>query len=259
MTTKSPAYIAAHLRRVLKDGGSAPHSVDVQRFFKEEVRSRGWYTDELRKLGRRFTKVLLNDGDLEYLVQVADLLFAGEILEEKALAVLLLETSTSQFTDKHFALYESWLDRVNTWADHDAVVYYLIAPMVLADPRRIKTVFSWAKSKHVWHRRAAAVALIRNARALQNFKEIERVTAMLVDDREDMVQKGLGWLLRESGKANPQQTVPLLMKIRDRASRLVLRTACEKLSESERRRVLDRTEARASRSSPRRLRGARAV
>jgi ABC-type branched-subunit amino acid transport system ATPase component len=33
----TPNYIADHIRRVLKDGGSAPHSEEVQRFFKEEV------------------------------------------------------------------------------------------------------------------------------------------------------------------------------------------------------------------------------
>ena len=45
----TPNYIADCIRRVLKDGGSTPHSEDVQRFFKEEIQSRGWYTAELRK------------------------------------------------------------------------------------------------------------------------------------------------------------------------------------------------------------------
>jgi hypothetical protein len=39
----TPKYVADHIRRVLKDGGSAPHSEDVQHFFKEEIKSRGWY------------------------------------------------------------------------------------------------------------------------------------------------------------------------------------------------------------------------
>lgn len=34
--------MADHIRRVLLDGASAPHSEEVQRFFKEEVASRGW-------------------------------------------------------------------------------------------------------------------------------------------------------------------------------------------------------------------------
>jgi 3-methyladenine DNA glycosylase AlkD len=60
----------------------------------------------------------------------------------------------------------------------------------------------------------------------------------LLDDEDDMVQKGLGWLLRETAKADPRGTVPYLMKIRGRAPRLVLRTACETLTLSARKRVL---------------------
>jgi 3-methyladenine DNA glycosylase AlkD len=53
-----------------------------------------------------------------------------------------------------------------------------------------------------------------------------------------MVQKGLGWLLRETAKADPKRTVPYLMKIRKEAPRLVLRTACETLPLAVRKRVL---------------------
>ena len=53
-----------------------------------------------------------------------------------------------------------------------------------------------------------------------------------------MVQKGLAWLLREAAKADPQHTVPYLMKIRTRAPRLVLRTACETLPAATRKQVL---------------------
>ena len=50
-----------------------------------------------------------------------------------------------------------------------------------------------------------------------------------------MVQKGLGWLLRETAKFDARKTVPYLMKIRERAPRLVLRTACETLPAVQRR------------------------
>jgi len=68
----TPAYIAAHIRRVLKDGGSAPHAEGVQHFFKEEVQSRGWYTGELRKVAVRFRRTIKRERGLEFLVQVAD-------------------------------------------------------------------------------------------------------------------------------------------------------------------------------------------
>jgi 3-methyladenine DNA glycosylase AlkD len=53
-----------------------------------------------------------------------------------------------------------------------------------------------------------------------------------------MVQKGLGWLLRETAKFDARRTLPYLMKIRGRTARLVLRTACETLPASAKRTVL---------------------
>jgi len=235
---KPPAYIAAHIRTVLKNGGSAPHTVEVQRFFKHEVQSRGWYTAELRKVSRRFRRAILAEHGLPYLLLVADQLFRGEMLEEKNFDVMLLEGMTTQFSRGEFKLFESWLDRVSTWADHDALVHYLIGPMVAADDTYLTRLPRWAKKKDVWHQRAAAVSLIHSTRQHKNFDHIQRMTELLLTSDDDMVQKGLGWLLREAAKANPVQTVAYLMTIRDRTPRLVLRTACETLDRQTRARVL---------------------
>src|SRR5208337_4295687 len=114
----------------------------------------------------------------------------------------------------------------------------LLAPMVAAEPARCREVFLWAKSPNRWRRRAACVALIRGARERRFFAEIVRLSKQLLHDEDDMVQKGLGWLLRETAKADPKRTVPYLMKIRKNAPRLVLRTACETLPVATRKRVL---------------------
>ncbi len=241
---KPPAYIAAHIRRVLVNGGSAPHTEEVQRFFKHEVKSRGWRTAELRKVARRFRRTILAEYGLDYLVQVTDQLFAGEVLEEKAFAVMLLEGMTGQFGRDEFRLFESWIGRISSWADHDALVHSLIGPMVAADDRYLARVPVWAKKKGVWHRRAAAVGLIHSTRQHKNFAQIQKISKLLLSSDDDMVQKGLGWLLREAAKANPEQTVAYLMTIRERTPRLVLRTACETLHEATRKRVLARSPAK---------------
>jgi 3-methyladenine DNA glycosylase AlkD len=239
--TITPKYIADHIRRVLKDGGSAPHAKDVQWFFKEEIKSRGWYTAELRKVAVRFRRSILKEMGQDFLVKVADDLFSGEVLEEKAFAVFLLQTLTEKFGDAEFKLFEKWLKRIRNWADHDALVHYLIAPMIASTSKRATIVFRWAKSRDRWHRRAACVALIQGARRKMFFPEITRLSNFLLCDKDDMVQKGLGWLLRETAKFDAQRTLPYLMRIRDSAPRLVLRTACETLSRRAKNSVLART------------------
>jgi 3-methyladenine DNA glycosylase AlkD len=234
----TPAVVAAHIRRALKDGGSTEHAAGVQWFFKDEIKSHGWYTADLRRAAVRFRREVRKERGLDFLIEVADRLFSGSVLEEKIVAVFLLENLDREFRDTEFRLFENWLDRISSWADHDALVHDLIAPMIASKPARAKLVFRWAKSPNRWHRRAACVALIRGSRAKMFFPEITRLSDFLLADQDDMVQKGLGWLLRETAKFDAKRTVPYLMESRRRAPRLVLRTACETLTPAVRKRVL---------------------
>jgi len=234
----SPSTVAAQIRTALRGGGSADHAAGVQWFFKEEIKSHGWYTADLRLALRSCRREILKEHDFDFLVGVADELFTGSVLEEKIAATFLLEKMDAQFGDREFRMFESWLGRISSWADHDGLVHYLIAPMVVAKPARVKNLFRWAKSRDRWHRRAACVALIQGTRRKKFFPQIKQLSNALLADHDDMVQKGLGWLLRETVKYDPERAVPYLMKIRGRAPRLVLRTACETLGPATRTKVL---------------------
>jgi 3-methyladenine DNA glycosylase AlkD len=242
--TNTPEYFAGQVRRLLRDGGSARLAAEVQHFFKEEVRARGWRTAELRKAAVQFRRGLLkehgsNEDGMRFVVEVADELFSGPVLEEKIFAVFLLEGQTASLGAREFRRFASWLDRVTNWSDHDALVHDVLGPMVCAEPAYCVDVLRWVRSLNRWRRRAASVALIRGARKKKFFAEIVRTSEMLLGDEDDMVQKGLGWLLREAAKNDARRMVPYLMKIRERAPRLVLRTACETLPVEDRRRVLE--------------------
>jgi 3-methyladenine DNA glycosylase AlkD len=239
----TPGYVTEEIGRLLKDGGSAKHAEGVQWFFKEEIQSHGWYTAALRKAAIQARRDLVREHGMDFVVQVADQLFSGRNLEEKVFAVFLLEKQTKNFGEKEFRLFASWLDRVSSWADHDSLVHDVLAPMVATEPARCRQVFLWAKSTNRWRRRAACVALIRGAREHLFFTQIVRLSNQLLNDEDDMVQKGLGWLLRETAKADPKRTVPYLMKIKNKAPRLVLRTACETLPVTVRKRMLKRDTA----------------
>src|SRR5690348_5182671 len=103
----TPADVAGRIRRVLRDGGSATHAEGVQWFFKQEIKSRGWYTADLRKLAARFRRTIVTEQDQDFLLQVADKLFSGQVLEEKIFAVFLLEKLVGAFGDVEFKVFES--------------------------------------------------------------------------------------------------------------------------------------------------------
>jgi hypothetical protein len=65
--------------------------------FSRKNKSRGWYTAELRKFAVRFRRSIVRERGMDFVVQVADDLFSGRILEEKVMAVFLLEKQTQAF------------------------------------------------------------------------------------------------------------------------------------------------------------------
>src|SRR5215467_13997192 len=98
----TPAQVATQIRRVLKNGGSAEHAAGVQWFFKEEIKSHGWYTAALRRAMRQCRREMLNQQDFDFLIAVAGQLFRGSVLEEKVAAVFLLEGFDQQFGNREF-------------------------------------------------------------------------------------------------------------------------------------------------------------
>src|SRR5215471_16723474 len=97
--------VAAQIRRALKQGGSAEHAAGVQWFFKEEIKSHGWYTAALRKAAVRWRRQLRQEHGLEFVVQVADKLFSGRVLEEKIFGVFLLEKLTDELGEDEFRMF----------------------------------------------------------------------------------------------------------------------------------------------------------
>jgi 3-methyladenine DNA glycosylase AlkD len=232
------AVLAKQIRELLAADGSKSVALSSQRFFTHPIEAHGWRTAALRRFAHQQRKLILKNSGLHVLVKLADELFRGPISEEKTFAVLALEQSAAKLGDQEFCLLEEWLDRVSNWGDHDGLTMYLLGPMMAAHPERAESVHRWVHSQNLWRRRASAVSLIRGIRRGMFWAEAQAVAKHLLADDEIIVQKGLGWMLREAAKQNARRTVPFLVSIRANATRLALRTACETMSRIEREKVL---------------------
>ncbi|MFQ5695518.1 MAG: DNA alkylation repair protein [Terriglobia bacterium] len=226
------------VRRELERQGSPAYARRVQMFFKVRVRAYGWRTEEMRTFAREARREILETDGPAVLFAVAEKLFAGGTLEEQNMGVALLEPAVARFGEKEFRRLERWLRHVGNWSACDALCYSLLGPMIIAGKRRVPCASRWARSRNHWHRRAAAVALVPAARRGLYLPQILRLAKQLLPDKEYMVQKGLGWLLKEAGKTHRAEVAKFLVSVRERAPRVVLRTACEKLPARERRRIL---------------------
>jgi len=244
---KNREYFIRRIPQDLRRGGDPDRAASHQRFFKEPVKLHGWRTADLRRYAAAMGREIEAAGGEKLLFEVADKLFHTKNKGEEAhVAVMLLEPygrrllrgKASFLGAAEFRRLERWVPLITSWDECDDLCHSLLAPMILSHPGYLGRVFVWARSSNRWSRRAACVVLVHSVRRKLYSNEVFRLSRMLLADEDDMVRKGLGWLLREMGKANPAVQVPFLMKIKDKAPRLVLRIACEKLPARTRAQVL---------------------
>jgi len=86
----------------------------MQRFFQEEIKSHGGYTADLRRAAIRFRRQIPKEHGLDFLLEVAEQLFLGSVLEEKLSAICLLDKLDAEFGDSEYKRFESWLGRISS-------------------------------------------------------------------------------------------------------------------------------------------------
>lgn len=211
----------------------------AQRFFKDQpIRHRGVTSPQIQSIERdiypRVKKMSVAERD-----RLCTALWATRTHEEGALVCYLYRRFAKQCGAREFALFTRWLDRyVDNWAHTDGLSLWLLGASIANDPALVDKLDAWTNSKNRWKRRAAAVALVYSAKRGEHTRVILRIAAPLIEDQDDMVQKGVGWLLKETYPKKPAEVVRFLIANRHRTTRLVLRYAAEKMTAADKARVL---------------------
>jgi 3-methyladenine DNA glycosylase AlkD len=157
-------------------------------------------------------------------------LFRSDYSEEAAVASVRTPKLTSQFEPADLAIFKRWIDTyVNDWAKCDTFCNHTIGNFVEMYPESINEIVSWTSSPNRWMKRAAAVSLIIPARKGQFLKEIFTISDRLLTDKDDMVQKGYGWMLKEASKLHQDDVFQYILKHRKEMPRTALRYAIEKM------------------------------
>ena len=171
--------------------------------------------------------------------RLCDELFASKRFEEGALVCYVYRRFGKQCGAAEFRMFARWLDRyVDGWGLTDGVSLWLLGASIANDASLIGELDAWTRSKNRWKRRAAAVALVPSAKRGLHTRDIFRIARPLIPDPDDMVQKGVGWLLKETYPKESAGVLRFLLPWRGKAPRLVLRYAAEKMNAADRRIVL---------------------
>ncbi|MBM3310238.1 MAG: DNA alkylation repair protein, partial [Candidatus Aminicenantes bacterium] len=107
-------------------------------------------------------------------------------------------------------------------------------------PETTNEVLDWTTSTNFWVRRGAAVSLVLPVRKGEHLALVLRVADLLLNDEEDLVRKGYGWLLKAASIRFPEDVFSYIMDRRDRMPRVALRYAIEKLPKQLQRQAMDK-------------------
>ena len=123
-------------------------------------------------------------------------------------------------------------DRVDAWDLVDLTAHQVLGTWLLDRPRDPLDVLARAAD---WPRRRAAVVATAAFLRKGQVDDTLRLAAVLRDDPEPFVQKGVGWMLRVAGEVEPERFAAFLEEHAAAMPRATLRAAVEKLPVAERR------------------------
>lgn len=199
------------------------------RFFKEEIKPYGIKTDLVGKLAKEIFKEI-KDLDKEEIFKLCEELWQSGYLEESFIACNWSYLINKQYQPSDFETFEKWVNcYVNNWASCDTLCNHSIGEFVMMYPEFINKLKEFAVSQNRWTKRAAAVSLIIPARKGLFLNDIFEIADILLLDKDDLVQKGYGWMLKAASQAYQKEVFDYVMSKKAIMPRTSLRYAIEKM------------------------------
>jgi 3-methyladenine DNA glycosylase AlkD len=214
------SQLALHVDPIYREGCRA--------FFKETVDPWGVRSADLKRIEANVHRALKQQTP-EDRYRLFDELWESGRLEEGAMVCHLARKFHKEFGRDEFQRFERWLDGyVHNWAHCDGVASWLLAGCVENCPELRSKLIPWTRSKNRWKRRASIVSLLQEAKKGRSIDFICDISKRLERDPDPMVQKGIGWVLKEMYPKRPEDTLEFLRL--NSFPRLVIRYAAEKMS-----------------------------
>jgi len=221
--------IIRHIREDLRKYSSADHRRSGERYFREAVKLYGVKASDIRRIAKEHFKQL-DDRNKSNVFRHCEILFRSGMMEEALIACLWADNMHRQFQPGDFHIFDRWINSyITNWATCDTLCNHAVGNLVMACPELIHELKIWARSENRWARRAAAVSLIIPARKGLFPDDIIDIASILLTDRDDMVQKGYGWLLKVCSEARLKMVFDFVMDKKEIMPRTALRYAIEKM------------------------------
>lgn len=183
---------------------------------------------EIRIIAKKYKELTLEDSQK---------LLQSEVHEHRLTALLILTykfpKAASEEQKQIVDLYLKNTKYINNWDLIDLSAPKIIGAYLLENSKERKILYTLAKSTNLWKKRIAILStytLLKQNR----FEETLKISEILLQDKHDLIHKGVGWMLREMGKMSQKTEEDFLNKHYKEMPRTMLRYAIEKFSEEKR-------------------------
>lgn len=217
------------IRRELIQNSDEQTMSSGQNFFKEKIKLHGVKTAIVTKIAKAHFRTI-QDKPKSEIFALCDELWQSGYLEESGIACNWSYNIHKNYEPEDFKVFENWVKNfVTNWASCDTLCNHTIGAFVEMYPKYVAELKKWAQSENRWMRRAAAVTLIIPAREGKFLKDIFDIADLLLLDKDDLVQKGYGWMLKAASQAHQQEVFDYVMSKKAVMPRTALRYAIEKM------------------------------
>jgi 3-methyladenine DNA glycosylase AlkD len=230
--------LVREVRRELRENADEEKRRGAQAYFKEGVTCLGVNAAIVHAIGKSKFPVLRTRNKKEIFA------LCGELWRSGCLEETLVACEWSYFARRHYVpadmrVFAGWVGRyVSNWASCDTLCNHSVGALLEMYPERVADLKVWARSRNRWLRRGAAVSLIIPAKKGMFPADVLQIADILLEDPDDMVQKGYGWMLKVASQARQKEIFAYVMRNKAAMPRTALRYAIEKMPAELKRRAM---------------------
>ena len=226
------------IRNQLEESIEIKTKENSQRFFKERIKFYGVKVPIVNKISKDSFKAI-EAFDKTEIFRLIEIFWQSGILEESFIACNWTYSLRKSFQPDDFKLFKNWINLyINNWASCDTFCNHSVGAFIQMYPDFLIELKKFTKSKNRWMRRASSVSLIIPARKGLFLDTIFEIADNLLRDKDDLVQKGYGWMLKAASESHQQEVFDFVMKKKSIMPRTSLRYAIEKMPKEMRKQAM---------------------
>jgi 3-methyladenine DNA glycosylase AlkD len=210
--------LIADICQAIKNTTGRQIPVADRKFHKhDEYLSYGLKASEFRELIKEFHPQFLMLS-LQERMDLAARFLQEHVGELGHVGLYIITLSVKDLTPKHFVYLDGLPEHFRSWSHVDHLSLGVMQPLLWSYRKEtLELLEEWSRSPIRWKRRASIVTFVRKAAKSGEFtQEVLQLCENLIWDEEDIVQKGVGWALKDNLRSAPDRILPYIKDLRRR-------------------------------------------